>query len=323
MVLFRGDEGSRRPHRAAARAGLIALSIGCGALSAPAGNPPHHGTETEEAAPKKAANEKHSAAPASPICNSVCAQARAEAATGEPNKHQDEGAPKWTDIVVAAASIVTAGFGIALWLSTRNLWKETKRLAKGAEDQHGTLKASVEEARRAADAAGNAADAAVAAQRPWIRVELEPDGLVQNASNGVRVKLISKYRNVGNSPATNVQIWSVMRLAAKPHVWLDERGIWPADDKTGFSIFPAVEGIKDVWALIPKSELVQDGGAIGHFHFVVTVDATYRFVGGEGHTRKEYELKGPHMMEAIDIGKLPVQADQIRLESLPFNDVAS
>ena len=105
-------------------------------------------------------------------------------------------------MVTAAAAVATAFFGYALWRSTDKLWAETKRLAGGAEDQHKTLKDSVEVAGRAADAAKRSADVAVASERAWLILDydiamprLDPTG------DEKFYTLTFRFRNFGKTPA--------------------------------------------------------------------------------------------------------------------------
>jgi len=121
-------------------------------------------------------------------------------------------------LIMVIATIAIARFTFTLKRSTDRLWSETKRLAEGAEEQHGTLKASVEQARRAADAAKKGADAAKVAadisrealtttDRAWLKVSAELVSPLVFDADTVRVKINAKCVNIGRSPATNV-IWN-------------------------------------------------------------------------------------------------------------------
>lgn len=79
---------------------------------------------------------------------------------------------------VTLADYILALFTIVLAASTVFLWLETRRLARGSDDQAEKMQASIAEAARAATASEKAVkvaeDALVLYERPWIFVSLSP-----------------------------------------------------------------------------------------------------------------------------------------------------
>jgi hypothetical protein len=90
-----------------------------------------------------------------------------------------------------SAAFWTACFTFFLTISTGLLWWQTKRLAKGAEEQARITK-----------------DDFVASHRPWIAVEVKPgeNGLHYDDGGTLFVHLDTICHNVGNSPAKDVAV---------------------------------------------------------------------------------------------------------------------
>ena len=72
--------------------------------------------------------------------------------------------------------------------------------------QENWMKKSVKAAQDAANAAQTSADAAIAANRPWIKVTAVPAGPLIINSDGITLKAVIHVENVGNSPATRVKV---------------------------------------------------------------------------------------------------------------------
>jgi hypothetical protein len=172
-----------------------------------------------------------------------------KAITGQPSEakteenHKEEGGPKWTDIVVAGAAVGSLIFTVALWLSTRGLWVETRKLAAGAESQSDDLKKSISEATRSANALADYAaeakrqtehlstqamymgDTLLATQRmaagaettaSWqLRAYINVERIfTQRVPNGRLV--IVRIRNFGKTPAYDVQATVGIQITQYP-----------------------------------------------------------------------------------------------------------
>jgi hypothetical protein len=244
--------------------------------------------------------------------------------------NKDEGA-----LSVLAAFIV-ALFTFALWRSTDKLWEASDQQRREARTalklEIAATKASLVISRQAAEAAKKSADAAVASQRAWVRVDLDIASDLSDDGNGARLEFITHLQNVGNTPATEVEIWIAMTCGG--------RGFIPpqvADDKIpapipgsliamGITLFPNEIAQPKKFGRITEEEIqtALDGAmATGHLYVGVLVAVDYKFPGGEGKTRRRYALWGPGIMESIDIRKLPIQPNRLRLQETPLENKAT
>lgn len=192
--------------------------------------------------------------------------------------------------------------------------------------QSGQLKRSVEVAKDAAEAAKKAANSAVAGQRAWLKLDLELLGQLEgDGRGGLRIQLRARYKNVGNSPATDVQIWAAMAgTTARINQALSVLPVTQPGE--GFSVFPDDDGVDDRrWATLSGEELAaarSEGFLIGHIEAVVVVRVDYWFAGGSGETRRAYRLEGPRTGAMVDTRRLPVDASELRLVPLKIEDRA-
>lgn len=96
-------------------------------------------------------------------------------------------------------------FTLFLVISTIGLWTQTERLAAGADDQSEKMVESIA-------AAQKAADAAVATNRAWLRVEGVPtvaeDFTRDDATGNMRLVISFFVVNTGGSPAVNVRTYA-------------------------------------------------------------------------------------------------------------------
>ena len=188
--------GDRGALRSAIRSGIIFVAV----ILAPAGYPAEH--RAQPRVDRQADADAGQVDAKQSSSRNLTVTISKDDAPGAPSgEHHEESGPKWTDIAVAMSGIGSLIFTAALWFSTRNLWVETKRLAKGAEDQHWTLKDSVREATRAADAA-------VAGQRPWVRAYFDIQSGLSFKDDVLTLVIETTLVNVGNTPATNVWNWA-------------------------------------------------------------------------------------------------------------------
>lgn len=123
-------------------AGFITISL---ALAAPPENPPAHGTEDKVNTQGQSETPNSQPHPSSLLGNSETAITQKSKDTTD--QHQNESLPSWPDYVLALAGIGQLVFSGLLWLSTRKLWRETERLATGAEIQAEDFKISLKHTR--------------------------------------------------------------------------------------------------------------------------------------------------------------------------------
>lgn len=173
MVLLRGNAGVRRSYGAVARAGLIALGL-IAAFSVTAQIPkgPQAAPENHRHPDDRQGNTKDP-----PLSTGQKPNALTKGAAPKGNSDQPPPSDliKPTDWIMAISAFFTLVFTVGLTASTWRLWLETKRLAQGAEDQHGTLKKSVRAARlgnvaawRGATAARKAAEGLTVVERAYL-----------------------------------------------------------------------------------------------------------------------------------------------------------
>ncbi len=129
----------------------------------------------------------------------------------------------FTEVNFADVSI--AAFTGMLWWSTRALWRETKRLAEGADDQADKMAQSIAQATRAADAmraladsAAISSDAATASvttvkertaqqMRAYLTVVVH-GGVYQERDKGLKFEAKPMLINTGQTPAHKVNYWA-------------------------------------------------------------------------------------------------------------------
>lgn len=128
---------------------------------------------------------------------------------------------RWRDDIAAVSTLGVFAFTAALALSTRRLWLETERLAKGAETQAKDTKALVGAATTSANAATAANKLAnelhAAEQRPWIIIE-GMDGfadLLTIATTGFDLSFNIRLRNSGRYPAEMVVVSPKLLIECK------------------------------------------------------------------------------------------------------------
>jgi hypothetical protein len=182
---------------------------------------------------------------------------------------------------------------------------------------------------KAANAAKTAADAAVNAQRPWLKIlSIEvSDGLCDDG-NGFRIGLKVVVKNIGNSPATNVKTWAPMACGGNGVPFVSARGKLPSiGPNEGRSLFPGENLEEEVFGRIVPSEVklaAENSQKSNSIHIGVVVCCRYRFAGGIGETNRLYNVVfNGSFLDYIDIHKLPIAKENISLQVLAVEDSAS
>ena len=109
----------------------------------------------------------------------------------------------WIALFTLVLTLATVGLFAATFL----LWKETQRLAKGAEMQAEDVKTSLDIGRQSAEAAIEAVRNAKHSDRAWV-LAMPPvlDGGDVNAATK-ETKIRFRWKNCGNSPAMGAKFW--------------------------------------------------------------------------------------------------------------------
>jgi hypothetical protein len=188
--------------------------------------------------------------------------------------------------------------------------------------------------------AKRSADAAVSAQRPWLRVKVEVGkGIEFSQKQGATVHLHVDLTNVGNSPAHGVNLWTVVeprgvggisrsplaetaraaRKQAEEFAFIEMgQTLYPRESNSGRHTIGVQREALDAAIAAGKH------GSMILFH--IAVCATYKFSnGGEGRTEHTFILWGVdprtegygHIDSALSV----VNNDQLRLQPMPILNV--
>ncbi len=170
-----------------------------------------------------------------------------------------------------------------------------------------------------------ATEAAVMAQRPWVKLVADIHGILENPGNGPRLPFKIMLENIGNSPATNVNVWVALACSGGAVRYFDaEDKIPQVPQGSGFTLFPKDPTTIDRHGGISTAELdraLADTRATGWVHIGAVVSVTYEFVGGKGRTLQKFAIDGT-FLGMIDIRKLPVHTSRLKGRRLEGEDVA-
>jgi hypothetical protein len=187
-----------------------------------------------------------------------------------------------------------------------------------------TIRASLGHTKTAANAALQSAKAAIDAQRPWIKLDVNIASDLSDDGNGARLQFDVTISNVGNSPATDIEVWSPMVCGGNGIPWVIAFTKIPQKTNLGFSIFPKESSIVDRWGRITPDEInaaLAKTFASNQIDIGVVAFSRYSFIGGTGETTKAYLIGGPNLMQRINIGRLPIPIGSLILQEANTEDV--
>lgn len=178
------------------------------------------------------------------------------------------------------------------------------------------IRESLTDTKLAADAANKSAEAAIVAQRPWIKTTLEIGGSLRLNGETASMSFDFSVANVGTSPATNVKTLVSINHDLDPTQVLngsEPKTSFPPDSAPGYSLFAGDKMNYPIsgWILPPDllelTRLAEKGmsGTV-----TVTLRTRYQFVGGVGETRKVYFLGNANSLGGNGLG--------FTLRSLPY-----
>jgi hypothetical protein len=222
-------------------------------------------------------------------------------------------------------------------LTRESLYISQQQFIEGKKDSANRALAE-ERANNAADlsafAAQKAANAAIAARRPWIKIEIQIASDLTDDGHGVRLAFKMNLRNIGATPATNLQPWVPMALGVNG--FKDALAKLPYDgDDYGFSLFPNEQAKRELWGRIEPEEIERAltppvlaslaTKGIKQVSVAIVASVTYQFAGGgRGQTTKAYRLVGPgfgdNFVQVVDLGKLPVPQSKLTLTEIASHD---
>lgn len=120
-----------------------------------------------------------------------------------------------TEWITAASAAISVALTSVLALSTWALWKETRRLAKGAEIQTENIRKSISYADSSAQSAIEqlkiSRDSMIADLRPWLSIEITPASNLEISEDGIwHIRYEMTLRNVGRSPALGIRYKNIL-----------------------------------------------------------------------------------------------------------------
>lgn len=121
------------------------------------------------------------------------------------NERQEraERSKKWLDILTIVLVFATAAFtGLSWWV----FYGQLGEMKATGEQTNKIIDANIVLAETAKKSVEIGEKALVAANRPWIKIDLQVAGPIKYDATGANITLRYGLRNIGHSPATNVSI---------------------------------------------------------------------------------------------------------------------
>lgn len=191
------------------------------------------------------------------------------------------------------------------------------------------IRDSLQDTKEAADAAKDSAKAAITAQRPWIQTRLEIVGPLEMPGTDVRIEFKVEQKNIGNSPATNIQSWAYMACAGSLKGIPIERALSKLqhfNPNSGHSLFPNDDCAEPCWGGLSEAELnvaLAEAQISKRISIVVVVSTRYRYIGGIGETKAVYTIHDMSFMDTVDLRNAPIQPAGLTLKKESFLDVVN
>ena len=208
----------------------------------------------------------------------------------------------WIAIFTVVLTVSTAGLW---WVTERTLGHAQADAARQAKDMEASLAISKQ-----------AADAAVAGQRPWLKVSVDIDGPLIFGPDIVDFFPRVTIKNVGKTPATNAQvtvsvrpesvsqderkgleyaIFEAKRIARNRKIFSKEEYAMPLEGIFGVTVFPGEEIETSVaYNRFTRENLnyeIAEGGGDPTVCVYVVASVDYQFPGGEGLTVAPFALE--------------------------------
>jgi hypothetical protein len=200
----------------------------------------------------------------------------------------------WLMLFTGVLAFATIGLGVATFGLYLTGEKQIELNARVASAQSRDMMSSVNAANRSAVAAGVAAELSersmIAANRPWVKVDIGVAGPVHYNVNGANITLRYTVTNIGRSPALNVMVSPQVVLpiisADKPGSF-DPRGTLQkslaehatrAPGPFGYSLFPGDAIEQTVTVTISQDEIKAATTVIAAIYPTIIGFAEYRMV---------------------------------------------
>jgi hypothetical protein len=222
----------------------------------------------------------------------------------------------WSNFLcsVNGSDYALAVFTFLLFVSTGLLWYVTERsLAHAQIDSERQAR----DMQKSLGISKQAADAAIAGQRPWLQLIVKLDGSFGLKEEGIWPGISVRVKNVGNSPATHVQVAVVTEVEpafadgeqidwVRVAISKAKRSFQVGDeiDKSdadkvrifGDVFFPAEDRppTMPIYSMSTNADIrraVSDGGGRTLVTVYLVVAADYRFAGGRGSTIATFAIE--------------------------------
>lgn len=184
-------------------------------------------------------------------------------------------------------------------------------------------KRAADDTGRSAKAAADAAQAAVAQHRPWLMVRIDSFNPLAWRGGNVHQDFNVFIKNDGNTPANNIEIWTLMVCGGNGVPFTQAFAKAPARGMQGFSLFGGDSTTQTAHGGLIQDEInaaTATSNMVGHIDVGVIVYVTYDFVGGKGKSIRAYDICGG-FLNRINIQTLPIAAKDMRLNHFGIMDV--
>jgi hypothetical protein len=290
------------------------------------GRPPIAETQSETAQQSGDRNEQSQQALGLSAHNPLYINASCEHGCGYAESDKGWWQKFWTDPNATFAGLLfllTLGLVVSGFLQWRALIRQDKRLKESIDKAETASAQQSKDMQASIAAAQKAADAAVAAQRPWVKIDIIPAGDMTEDGNGVRLKFAASIQNTGNSPAADLDAWVALTCGGRS-VPFDKAlaKIPPPVSGAGLYLFPENEPTPmDLYGRLTMEEIdkaLADAQMTGHILIGVVASVSYKFMGDEGRTTNFYMLEAKKVLGAVDVRTWPVRVWHIALRKLPI-----
>lgn len=180
-------------------------------------------------------------------------------------------------------------------------------------------------AKISADAAHKAAEAAVAAQRPWLKVILKGKKGFKEENGVITAAFDLDIHNFGNSPATQIQSYLSLEYAERDFEKILEEKKSFHETGRGYSLFPGDNINQTIHGFVSDTDfekMLELGKERKKSDMLVVLYTKYKFIGGRGETQNIYRIGGANELGVI-IDKPPNISVNLFLHAQKYYDSVS
>lgn len=230
------------------------------------------------------------------------------------------------DTLAAWSAVFTAFFTGVLFISTAGLWWVTERsldhARSEAERQAGDMKRSLAIAKQAAKAT-------IWSSRPWLFVEVGVGGPLSLTDRGGGFQIQVNVKNVGNAPATRVNLFSRLMFGDLQQCFALINGIRHAPEgsasrlefmrEEGATLFPGQNWMRNESAAARSEDGLSAAlGAPTPTPIRLIVAVTYRCGSIKGHTINTYGIVIDRNPNSVCLTEGAIEPSRLWLNPLPI-----